>query len=141
MNTLGLIWGLLRVFFAVFTLMDVINTRRLRRLARQRLGDSICSFARSLDYRRLDTKVIRAVYEGMQDNLARVCPAFPVRPSDDIDQVYRVDPEDYEDFVVKIADRVGRSLEDYGRNPYYHHTSTIAGLIEFLCAQPKVQPA
>jgi hypothetical protein len=141
MTTLGLIWGLLRVLVAVFALMDLINTRRLRRLARERLGDSICSFARSLDYRRLDTKVIRAVYEGMQDNLARVCPAFPVRPSDDVDQVYRIDPDDYEDFVVEIADRVGRSLDDYERNPYYSQTSTIAGLIEFLCAQPRVQQA
>jgi hypothetical protein len=141
MNTLGLIWGLLCVFLAVSTLMDVINTRRLRRLARQRLGDSICSFARSLDYRRLDTKVIRAVYEGMQDNLARVCPAFPVRTSDDVAQMYRIDPEDYEDIVVEIADRVGRSLDDYERNPYYSQTSTIVGLIEFLCAQPRVQQA
>jgi hypothetical protein len=141
MNTLGLIWGLLRVFFAVFTLMDVMNTRRLRRLARERLADSICRFARSLDYRRLDTKVIRAVYEGMQDNLAHVCPAFPVRTSDKVAQMYRIDPEDYEDMVVEIADQVGRSLKDYERNPYYSQTSTIGGLIEFLCAQPKVQPA
>jgi hypothetical protein len=141
MNTLGLIWGLLRVLFAVFTLMDVINTRRLRRLARERLGDSICSFARSLDYRRLDTKVIRTVYEEMQDNLAHVCPAFPVRTSDDVARMYRIDPEEYEDMVVEIADRVGRSLDDYERNPYYRQTSTIAGLIEFLCAQPRVQRA
>jgi len=50
--------------------------------------------------------------------------------------MYQIDPEDFEDIVVEIADRVGRRLDDYERNPYYARSSTVPGLIEFLCAQP-----
>ena len=50
-------------------------------------------------------------YEGHPGGLQGVsivrfaCPAFPVRPSDDINRVYRIDPEDCEDLVMDIAHR------------------------------------
>jgi len=43
--------------------------------------------------------------------------------------------------VVDIADRLGRSLENYERNPYYYQTGTISGVIEFLCAKPMARKA
>jgi hypothetical protein len=55
--------------------------------------------------------------------------------------MYRMDPEDYEEMVLEIAERVGRSLKDYDRNPYYRQISTVSGLIEFLCAQPMARRA
>ncbi len=112
--------------------------RRLRLLASGRQGDSICRFARSLDYRRLDTKVIRAVYEGLQECLQFAHPAFPVRPSDDLERDYLMDAEELEEMVCEIADRLGRSLQGYEKNPHYPKIRTVSGLIEFLCAQPKV---
>jgi len=141
MSALVIILGVVGTIVMVSILITVPHNRTLRLLAQDRQGDSICSFARSLDYRRLDTTIIRAVYEGLQDYLNHVCRAFPVRPTDDIEKVYRIDPEDYEELVLEIAERTGRSLEDYKRNPYYHQISTVTGLIEFLCAQPMVRGA
>jgi hypothetical protein len=133
--------GAAGLFFTVSILTEIRRTRKLRLLAQERHGESICTFARSLNYRRLDTKIIRAVHEELQEYLKHVCPAFPVRAADHVEEVYQIDPEDYEDMVVAIADRVGRSLADFERNPYYHQSSTVAGLIEFLCAQPKASGA
>jgi hypothetical protein len=139
MGTLIFISIILGTFVVVLTLFGLLDARRLRKLAAERQGDSICRFARSLDYRRLDTKVIRGVYEGVQEYFAPVCPAFPVRASDDIDKDYRIDRDDYMDMIMTIADRCGRNIDGWERNPYYYRISTISGLIEFLCAQPKAQ--
>jgi hypothetical protein len=139
MNALLIILGVVAAIVTVSILIGIGDTLRLRRLAQERRGDSICSFARSLDYRRLDTTIIRAVHEGFQEYLNNVYPGFPVRPSDDVYQVYGIDPEDYEDMIVQFADRMGRSLEGYDRNPYYRQISTVSGLIEFLCDQPAAQ--
>ncbi len=119
--------------------LSIRYARRTRPLLEERQGDSICTFARSLDYRRLDTTVIRAVYEGLQKELEFASPAFPIRPGDDVLQIYQLDPEDYEELVIGIAERVGRSLDRCERNPYYGQSSTVSGLIEFLCAQPVAQ--
>ncbi len=136
---LSVVYGSVVVAMIVyFVVTSIRQDRKLRLLAAERQGDSICRFARSLDYRRLDTKVIRAVYEGLQEWLRSSCPAFPVHPSDDIDRDYLMDPEDFEDLVCEIADRLGRSLEGYEWNPHHPKIHTVSGLIEFLCAQPKV---
>jgi hypothetical protein len=121
-------------FIAVSIVLGVVDRRRLRRLAAERQGETICHFARSLDYRRLDTKSIRAVYEGLQDLL---CLRLPIRASDDVGETFRIDPEDFEEFVIETADRCGQCLDGYERNPYYAGVSRVSGLINFLCAQPK----
>ena len=110
-----------------------------QKLAADRQGDSICTFARSLDYRRLDTKVIRAVYEALQGEIRAACPAFPVRASDEIPAIYRIAEEDLEDLICTLADQRGRSLVNYQNNPHYAETSTVDGLIGFLSAQPRLK--
>ena len=124
------------IIFSV--VMTIRQDRKLHLLASRRRGDSICRFVRSLDYRRLDTEVIRAVYEGLQESLRSSCPAIPVHPSDDIDRDYLMDPEEFDEWVCEIADRLGRSLEGSERNPHHPRICIVSGLIEFLCAQPKV---
>jgi hypothetical protein len=133
MEILTVLPGLLVAILAVSAVIGIIDHRRLRRLADERRGETICHFARSLDYRRLDTKIIRAVYEGLQRHLGT---SFPIRASDDIDQVYRIDWEDVDDLANEIAYGCGRSMDGCERNPYYGRVSTVAEMIEFLCAQP-----
>jgi hypothetical protein len=123
-------------FVAVSIVINILDQQRLHRLAAERQGKSICRFARSLDYRRLDTKIIRAVYEGFQDYLG---PSFPLRASDDLDQTYRIDREDLDDIANEIAGRCGRSMDGWAQNPYYGKVSTVSDLIEFLSALPKAQ--
>ena len=106
-------------------------------LARQREGESICTFTRSLDYRRIDTWVIRAVYEWLQQDLNYLFPRFPLRPTDHMTDDLLIDEEDLGFGVLDIAKRAGRSLKNCEANPFYAKVHTVGDLIAFLNAQPR----
>jgi hypothetical protein len=123
------------VFIIVAT---VLERRRIKRISMKRGDANICAFARSLDYRNLDTKIIRAVYNEFKDwNSYSNVKHFPVQTDDDIYEIYRMDDEDLWDIFCKIADRVGRSIEDIEQNPWYGKVKTVEDLIFFLNNQPK----
>jgi len=122
-------------FVPVCVIASWLHALRLRRLVADRTDDSICRFVRSMDYRRLDLKVIRAVYESLQDYFLFVCIDFPIRPSDDFDRDYRMNRDDLDILAALIAGDCGRSLKDHKKNPYVP-ISTVADLIEFLCTLP-----
>lgn len=112
------------------------DARRLREVARERAGDSICTFARALDYRRIDTKVIRAAYEAGQDYFAYLGRPFPLRPTDRFAEDFTMDDEDVDDLVIDAASRAGRSIENSEDNPFYDRVKSVGDMIEFLCCQP-----
>ena len=115
--------------------------RRLARLAADRQGESICSFARSFDYRAVDTWVIRAVFEELQPycNFGRCM--LPLRATDDLEDLLRIDPEDLDDLASDMAFRAGRSLEDCDKNPFYGKVKTASDLVLFLVNQPSREAA
>jgi len=109
---------------------------RLRCIAISRPDDSICTFARALDYRNLDTAIIRAVYEELQEYFSFVNPAFHIRPTDKVDSDLQVDPEDIEDMAKVIAARTNRTLDGCEANPFYGRVHTPSDLIQFFSGQP-----
>ncbi len=111
--------------------------RRLARLAADRQGESICSFASSFDCRAVDTWVIRAVFEELQPFCRFGRSTLPLRPTDDLDGDLRIDPEDLEDLAGDIAFRTGRSLEDGVKNPLYGSVKTVSDLVMFFAHQPR----
>jgi hypothetical protein len=110
---------------------------RLRRLAARRSEESICTFVRALDYRHMDTKVIRAVYEELQRYFAYAHPSLPLRPTDRFHEEFDFDTQDLEEVVSAAAKRCGRDMRDAETNPHFGRVVTVADLIEFLCAQPR----
>ena len=112
--------------------------RRLSMLAALRRDEAICSFVRALPIREIDTRVVRATFDELRNYLKGEYNAFPLRPSDRPVEDLGIDPEDLEDIVVKVADRVGRSLDGYATNPRYQRLQTAGDLIMFLSNQPKV---
>lgn len=115
---------------------NVREGRRLAALAAVRPGESICSFARALPVRDLDTWVVRATFEQLQAHLPGLHAAFPVRPSDRLVADLGIDPDDLEDIAFQVATRAGRSMDGGPANPYYNKVTTVEDLINFLCAQP-----
>lgn len=110
---------------------------RLVALATVRRSDSICSFSRSFDTREVDTWVIRAVYEQLQNYLSSAYPDFPIRADDRLIDGLSIDAEDLDmDLVSEIAERTGRSLENAKSNPYYQQVHTVRDLVLFFNAQP-----
>lgn len=112
---------------------------KLKRMASNRTGESICEFARSFDTQHVDTWVIRAVYEQLQNYLAHVVPEFPVRADDYLRDHLINDPDDLDlDLVSEIAKRTNRSLLNADQNPYYDCVLTVRDLVLFFNAQPKL---
>ena len=134
-----------RVLFGAFVLLTVslqiLDDRRLRRLAVARNGESICSFARSFDRRRVDPWIIRAVHEELQPYCRFRGGPLPIRASDDLEEDLGIDGEDVSDMVEVIARRTGRSLESAEANPLYGQVHTVGELVLFLTCQPRIRAA
>jgi hypothetical protein len=112
--------------------------RHLRRLAAVRTGEDIGVFAKQFDYRNVDTWVIRAVYEELQEYLGSEVNAFPLRASDRLSEDLKVDQGDLEDVVAsRVAERTGRSHEAATSNPFYGKVHTVSDLVHFFNAQPR----
>lgn len=124
-------------FFLVVWIACVIDTKRLRRLTTKRQTDSICSFARSLDFRRLDTKVIRAVYDELQHYFDYVSPTFPIRTTDRFDRDLHMDGDDVADIFSTVAKRCGRDLQFTAIWPKERRVETVADMIHNICDLPK----
>lgn len=120
--------------------LNVGQRRYLARLAEDRQGESICSFARSFDGRAVDTWVIRAVFEELRLYCRFGRQELPLRPSDELNHDLGIDPEDLEDLVVEIAFRAGRSLDDSVNNADDGNVVTVSDLVRFLVNQPASRP-
>lgn len=115
---------------------SIIQKRRLQRIAKQRLEDSICTFARSFDCRIVDTRIIRATYEELQKYYARGVQNFPFNAADSFEKILNTDDEDLYDIATEVARRAQRSLDDTKQNPLYGKVKTVGDLVLFLNHQP-----
>jgi hypothetical protein len=117
--------------------VTVAHRRYLARLAADRQGESICTFARSFDYRAIDTWIIRAVFEELQPYCRFGRYMLPLRGTDDLDGDLRIDPDELDDLAADIAYRAGRSMDETTGNPLYGKVGTVADLVLFFVHQPK----
>lgn len=109
---------------------------RLKEMSRLRHGESICTFARSFDTRHIDTWVIRAAHQELQQLLKSYVPHFPVRASDSLLEDLHMDADDVEDLIAEIASRSGHSLDETESNPFFGNIHTVSDLVLFVNAQP-----
>jgi len=110
--------------------------RYFETLCRERKGLSICEFAREFDTRVIDTWIIRAVYEQLQEALPTK-QMVPISARDHLFDVLNLDEDDLDlDLVEEIAQRTSRSLENYESNPYYGKVTTARNLVLFFNHQP-----
>lgn len=107
-------------------------------LVQARAGQSLCDFARSIDCRRVDTWVVRAVYEELPHYLSSGAPLpLPLRVTDRLKEDLRLHADDVDDIAVDVALRTGRNLASTDANPFFGKVATVGDLVEFLNAQPR----
>ncbi len=130
---------LLIIFLGIWTLAyNHKEVKRLSRIANTRSGESICSFTRALNFRQVDTWIIRATWEELQDYVThKSLNEFPIRPTDKVVDDFKIDPEEIVDIVERIAQRTRRSLEETDKNPYFGKIETVGDLVLFVNNQPK----
>lgn len=110
----------------------------LRRLAAGRTREGIGAFAKQFDCRSVDTWIIRAVYEELQEYLRSEVRSFPLRASDRLLEDLKVDQGDLEDMVAsRVAERTGRRLEAGPSNTLGGKVQTVGDLVLFFNAQPR----
>lgn len=127
-------WPLGLVLPTVFLLATWSGRRRDARLAEERQGESLCTFARSFERRSVDPWILRGVYEGLESG-------FPLRASDRLLEELRLEAEDLEDEAVAIAERAGRSLAGAAANARFGRLESVRDLVLFLQDQPRERRA
>lgn len=129
-----LLGAALALYFLAAPLSSHRQKCHLRKLAAERAGESLCTFARAFDCRHVDTWVIRAVYEQVASHLAM--PGFPLRPQDNLGKTLNLDGDDLDfDIAPQIAERTNRTLANAEDNPYFNKVHTAADLVLFFNAQ------
>ncbi len=112
--------------------------RKMRTIVASRTGESICTYARQFDYRRLDTQTMRATFEELQPWMISREEIFPFRASDRFEEDLHFDGEDLDMMAYDIARRCQRSMENVESNPYFGSVKTVHDLVLFLNHQPKL---
>lgn len=115
----------------IVAVVAVYEEYRRYRYARQRVGESLCTFARSFDYRSIDTWIIRAVYEQVQPLVD-----FPLRKTDRFDKNLDLD-DVLGEIAEQVAQRTCRTLTNEQDNPWYKKVETLEDLVKFFSCQPK----
>jgi hypothetical protein len=132
----GFRWVLLAL--AAWTaLLNVGRGRTLRRLAAERPGEDIGTFARAFDRRAVDPRVIRGVWDALQAHEGRRARPVPLRPADRLEEDVDLFGSDVELLCEEVAERVGRAWQGLEANPYYGRVTTVGDLVQVLNAQPK----
>lgn len=131
----------LGIFVAAIALSSAITIRKLNRLRESRRGDDICTFARALPIRDLDTWVVRATYEEVATYMGAEKKPFPIRPSDRLKEDLEIDGEDLAEIAIAIATRSRRTLDDFDKNPVYPKMKTVEDLIRVIMWQKRTDGA
>jgi acyl carrier protein len=129
--------------FALFiSLGAVYQHYRLKSIALNRGEADICAYARSFDYGNVDTKIMRAVFENVQEWVGKYeGKPFPVQANDDFDEIYQMDSDDLDEIYWEVADELGISTDRAEENPYYGKVKSVKELVLFLHNQPRASNA
>ena len=143
-----LLWGIwekpfILILIGVIATWSILDIKRrnskLKKLSEERSELSICEFARSFDRKVIDTWVIRAVYEQIQEYVATSDYVLPIKADDDLEKTIEIDDEDLDmDILVEILQRTGRSMKDTESNPFFGKVKTVSDLVYFVNEQPIV---
>ena len=95
---------------------------------------------RSFDYRSVDTKIIREVWNELQECLGKYDGRpFPIKAEDLFDDTYKLHPDDLDDAYWAVADRLGIDTENPENNPYWNKVTSVKNLVLFLHNQPRLK--
>ncbi|MDQ7091041.1 MAG: hypothetical protein Q9M50_10430 [Methylococcales bacterium] len=105
----------------------------MKKIAKCRGKPDICSYARSFDYRKIDTKIIREVFNSTQDWVGKYEGVpFPIRADDCFNTIYKIDSDDLDDIYSEIAKKLNININNPEKNPYWNKVNTVKDLVMFL---------
>jgi len=154
-----LLWAeIVILLITVFIVLSLISyDLKKHKIFNSRPNDDIGTFTKDLNYRELDTWVIRATYEEISEYMKIKGKPFPIRPSDKLYLDLGLSCDNLHDMVDNITSRIGRELEliediddliehekfeeneDNDNSPlHYTGACTVEDLIMYINKQPKI---
>lgn len=124
------------VLAAVFVSSAIWTHIRLGRMARQRAGEGFSDFAAYFVHRNIPHKILVDTYEYFGRWNAVGGELFPVRPTDNISDVYGCVDEDLEDAVVEILKKSGRRPFTQAEMPQPPRVETVEDFVHYVAAAP-----
>ncbi|WP_415881286.1 hypothetical protein [Neptuniibacter sp. QD34_54] len=119
--------------------LSVLEHFRMKRLSNERGEADICEYARSLEYRNVDTKIMREVWNELHLWLGKYDgKPFPIETEDTFESTYNMDPDDLDEIYWAVANRLGIDTEHPENNPYFDKVTSVKNLVLFLHHQPRV---
>lgn len=134
--------SLLIVIAIIFVgiIFTVANHLRIKKLALSRGEPNICEYARSFDFRKVDTKIMREVWNEVQSALGTFNNTpFPIKADDLFNETYKFDADDLDDIYWAVADKLGIDTENPQLNPYYNQVTSVRNLVLFLHHQSRLK--
>jgi hypothetical protein len=134
------------IVFLIFSLLWICGNQSAdeedRRLANERQGEEIGTFARAFDRhsKPFDPWVVRATWDALQPYAA-----FPLRPTDRlIEDMCIADEEIDMALLGEVATRSRHSLDGLGANPYFakfrsFRNVTVGDFVKLISWQPRIQ--
>jgi hypothetical protein len=119
--------------------LSIVGRRHLRRLASDRIGENIGSFARAFNRRAepFDSWVVRATWDALTPYVQLDGRCLALRPTDRLVEDLCIDTDDLDfDLLPEVAARSGHSLDHPESNPHYGRIETVKDLVNFVTRQP-----
>jgi hypothetical protein len=128
------------VLVIVFLSVDsFIRTRlRLRRMARRRENSGFGDFAAHFVNRRVPLEVLVNTYDYFGELNKTADELFPVRPADNISDVYGCADKDLEEAIDEILRKSGRRSFKQAEMPQPPRVETVEDVVRYVAAAPVV---
>ncbi|HEV7904611.1 MAG TPA: hypothetical protein VGO96_12280 [Pyrinomonadaceae bacterium] len=108
------------------------------RMARQRAGEGFSDFAAYFVHRNIPHQILSDTYQYFGQWNASAGELFPVRPTDNISDVYGCVDEDLEDAVGEILQKSGRRPFTQAEMPQPPRIETVEDVVRYVAAAPVV---
>jgi hypothetical protein len=133
---LALIIGL--VLATLFVGAAIATHISLSRMARRRAGEGFSDFAAHFVHRNVPHEILVDTYEYFGRWNAVAGELFPVRPTDNISDVYGCVDEDLEDAMMEVLTKSGRRPFTQAELPQPPRIETVEDFVRYVAAAPVV---
>lgn len=123
---------------AVFIISAIVTRISVGRMARRRAGEGFSDFAAYFVHKNIPHQILVDTYEFFGRWNAVAGEMFPVRPTDNISDVYGCVDEDLEDALDEILRKSGRRLFTQAEMPQHPRGETVEDFVRYVAAAPVV---
>jgi hypothetical protein len=126
------------VMAAVLVVSAIWTRIRIGRMARHRAGEGFSDFAAYFVHRNIPHEILVDTYEYFGRWNAVAGELFPVRPTDNISEVYGCVEEDLEDAIIEVLGKSGRRPFTRSEMPQPPLVETVEEFVRYAASAPVV---